>query len=128
MAPLVSERARDCISSIAGAGVEFLEFHKVKSHATFVMNVLACEDVLDLQRSSLEVFMERYVFREDLQDSLPPIFKCPGLWGQIFVTSSFGAMLVENALRGVALKDPEERTMPLILKKARINRFPGLDG
>lgn len=124
--PVVSEQARDLIADLAGGDVELLPFHTVKSKRYFVLNVLRCEDYLDMPRCDFTVCYERFVFRPNLPVSLPPIFKCPGRWGEIFITGRFAEMLVKNNLRGVALADPAESTMPLILAKAEINRYPGL--
>jgi hypothetical protein len=126
MAPVVSERARDLIEDLVGKDVEFLRFHKLESKPYFVMNVLRCEDYLDGDKSDLTEFRERFVFRADLPKSLPPIFKCPSRWSEIFVTAKFAEMILANKLRGAALANPGEPTMPLILAKIEINRYPGL--
>lgn len=126
MAPVVSERARELIEDLVGNDVEFLRFHKLKNKPYFVMNVLRCEDYLDRIKSDLSEFRQRFIFKADLPRSLPPIFKCPDRWSEIFVTAEFAELLVTNKLRGAALADPSEMTMPLILANAEINRYPGL--
>lgn len=126
MAPVVSERARDLIEDLAGNDVEFLRFHELKGKPYFVMNVLRCENYLDKEKSVFAEFHERFIFKADLPGDLPPIFKCPGRWSEIFVTAEFAEMIVANRLRGAALADPAETTMPLILANAEINRYPGL--
>lgn len=126
VAPVVSERARDLIEDLVGDDVEFLRFHKLKGHLCFVMNVLRCEDYLDRGKSDLAEFQERFVFKTDLPKILPPIFKCPEIWGEVFVSSEFAEMMVANKLTGAALADPAEPTFPLVLANAEINRYPGL--
>lgn len=126
MAPVVSQRTRDLILNLAGEDVEFLPFHQLDGKSYFVMNVLRCEDYLDGGRSDLTQFRERFIFRENLPEPIPPIFKCPGQWGSIFVTSVFGEIMVAHKLRGAALADPAEPVMPLILAKRPVNRYPGL--
>lgn len=126
MSPIVSERAADLIDDLAVGDVEFLRFHSLKNKSYFVLNVLRCEDFLDCGKSDFTVANEKFLFRSDLPARLPPIFKCPGQWDQIFVTRNFAEMMVANKLRGAALADPAEPTFPLILSKAEINRYPGL--
>ncbi len=126
MAPVVSERARDLIEDLAGPDVEFLPFHRLKRRPYFAMNVLRCEDYLDMKKSDFTEFQERFIFGPSLPKPPPPIFKCPERWGEIFVSSEFAEMMVTNRLRGAELADPAEPTMPLVLAKADINRYPGL--
>jgi len=90
------------------------------------MNVLRCKDFLDLKKSGLTVARERFEFRIDLPEVLPPIFKCPGRWDEIFVSSEFAEMMVANRLRGAALAHPGEPTFPLVVTNSPINRYPGL--
>lgn len=125
-APVVSKRARDLIEDLVADDVEFLRFHTLKGKPHFVMNVLRCEDYLDIEKSDLTVCGERFIFRSDLPKVLPPIFKCPERWGEIFVSSAFAQMMVTNKLRGAALADPGEPTFPLVLANADVNRYPGL--
>ena len=124
--PVVSARARSLIENLVGRDVEFLPFHELKKKPYFVMNVLRCEDYLDMEKSDFAVFQESFKFKADLPSVLPPVFKCPGRWAEIFVTAEFAEMLVTNKLRGAELADPAEPTMPLILAKAAINRYPGV--
>jgi hypothetical protein len=77
-APAVSERARDLIVELAREDVEFLPFHEIKKQRYFVMNVLRCEDYLDVGKSEFTDFHERFIFKSNLPRVLPPIFKCPG--------------------------------------------------
>ena len=123
--PVVSERARDLVEQLAGADVEFLPFHPLKAKPYFVLNVVRCLDWLDPEHSDLGI-AGRFAFRKDLPLDEYPIFKCTGLWDEIFVTSRFGEMMVANALRGASLADPAEPTFRLLLAKAEVNRFPGL--
>jgi hypothetical protein len=127
MSPVISERAADLIDDLAVGDVEFLRFHALKNKPYFVLNVLRCEDFLDYERSDLTVPNERFVFKADLPARLPPIFKCPGRWSEIFVNREFADIMVANKLRGAALADPAEPTFPLILAKAPVNRYPGLE-
>jgi hypothetical protein len=127
MAPVVSERAAELIADLVGEDVELLRFHKLKAKPYFVMNVLRCEDYLDKQKSDFTEPSESFVFRSDIPTTLPPIFKCPGRWDEVFVTRDFAEMMVANKLRGAALADPAEPTFPLILAKASVNRYPGLE-
>lgn len=126
MAPAVSERAAELITELAGEDVEFLPFHEIKSKRYLIMNVLRCENYLDMDRSDFTQFEERFIFRADIPKAIPPIFKCKNRWSEIFVSSAFGEMLIRNSLRGAALANPEEATMPLILEGESANRFPGL--
>lgn len=125
-APVVSQRTRELVHNLAGEDVEFLVFHELDGRPYFVMNVLRCKDYLDARRSDLTQFRERFIFREDLPESMPPMFKCPGQWDSVFVTSAFGELMVTHKLRGAALADPAEPLMPLILAKQPVNRYPGL--
>lgn len=126
-APVVSQRTQGLVHDLAGEDVEFLPFHELDGKPYFAMNVLRCEDYLDREGSDLTHFVrERFVFQRDLPEGIPPIFKCPGQWDCIFVTSAFGELMVAHKLRGAALADPAEPLMPLILAKRSANRYPGL--
>jgi hypothetical protein len=125
-APVVSQRTRELVHNLVDEDVEFLPFHELDGKPYSVMNVLRCEDYLDMERSDLTQFRERFVFGGKLPDRIPPIFKCPGQWNYVFVTSAFGELMVTHKLRGAALADPTEPLMPLILAKRSINRYPGL--
>ena len=126
MAPTVSERAMIAIKTVASSDLEFLPFHKIDDVQYFVMNVLRCEECVDYEKSDLSLFSERIFFQSDIVEGLPPIFKCPSLWGEIFVTAKFGEMMVANGLRGAALANPSEPALPLILRNAELNCYPGL--
>jgi hypothetical protein len=125
-APTVSERSRSLISELAGSDVEFLSFHMMKNIRYYVLNVLRCENYLDLRRSKLDTISSIYTFKKGIPQRLPPIFKCKGELDEVFVSSEFAEMMVANRLRGASLADPAEPTFPLILRKAEINRYPGL--
>ena len=123
---VVNERARDEIKGLDPEAVEFLPFHNLGRHRTYVANVVRCEDYLDHGGSDLNGSNPRYVFRRDLPQTLPAIFKCKDASNDVFVTAAFGNMIVHAALRGAALADPAERPFPLILARADMNRFPGV--
>lgn len=125
-APVVSLRTRELVHDLAGEDVEFLPFHELNEKPYFVMNVLRIEDYLDMEESDFKQFRERFVFRDNLPERIPPIFKCPGQWNSIFVTSAVGGLMVTHKLRGAALADPAEPLMPLILAKRPTNRYLGL--
>jgi hypothetical protein len=125
-APVVSLRTRELVHNLVGEDVEFLPFHELDEKPYFVMNVLECQDYLDMEESDFKQFRERFVFRHNLPERIPPIFKCPGQWASIFVTSAIGELMVAHKLRGAGLADPAEPLMPLILAKRPTNRYPGL--
>ena len=124
MAPVLSEKAVLSLSNLVGSDVEFLSFHNLSDRRYFVMNVLQCEDYLDLDRSDLTPLMESYVLKKNIPDDLPPIFKCKGQRGTIFVTSPFAEVMANNDLRGASLADPAQRIVEAVLAGRVINRYP----
>ena len=51
--PLLSKRAVDLLCAVAPECAEYRHFTAIRGHAYYVVNVLAQEDILDLDRSEL---------------------------------------------------------------------------
>lgn len=125
---LVSQRAKDMIASLDENAVEFLPFGSLKGQDLFAANVLRTEDYLDFDRTE---FMsganipERIIWRGDLPDDLPPIFKVKG-GAATYVTEPFGRMVVKLGLTGLRLADPSNCRLEQITNGETVNAFPGL--
>ena len=126
-APIVSERAKSCISELVGNDVEFLPFHGLKGKPYYAMNVLRCEDYLDLNKIDTTSYTHKFFFRRNIPNILPLIFKCPGFRHQIFVTKPFADMMVVQQLRGAELADPARSYLYDYMARRETNCYPGIN-
>jgi len=130
--PVVSERAKSVLQSLVGEDVQFLRFHDLRGKPYYAMNVLRIEDYLDNERSAgqrrpdgtLFVY-HRYVFKDNLPDDLPPIFKVTPS-SAVFISRRFAEAIVENRLTGACLQDPGKSGITLIASGQPLNVYPGL--
>ena len=122
-APVVTEKARSVISEV-DSGVEFLDFHPIRGHPTFVMNVRTCIDAIDSIASKPDE--DRFVLDERKLAGGPNIFKCKGVWNEIFVSDVFARAAAGNSLSGIGLLRPERPTLRLIVSNEELNEYPGL--
>ncbi|WP_266184236.1 imm11 family protein [Dyella humicola] len=130
--PVVSQRAMELLKPVVDGGVQFLRFHDLRGKPYYAMNVLRVEDYLDDARSVSSITQDgiRYnyrshVFKDDLPESLPPIFKTRGS-SLVFVTQSFVDVIIANNLTGVCLQDPKEDGISLAARGLPLNAYPGL--
>jgi hypothetical protein len=132
-APIVSERARDVLEPIVGDAVQFVRFHELRGKPYYGINVLRVErSYLDVERSKCNprkngeiAVCLQYVFRDDLPDELPAIFKIHPE-SSVFVTRRFAEAVVEHKLTGFCLQDPGKNALTLISKGQPLNAYPGL--
>jgi len=99
-APLVSERAKDCLSGLCEADVEFLPFHKAKGKNIYAMNVLSTDS-------------KRAVFKQTPKSV-------------VLVDERFGAIMRDNRLTGAELADPNDDVDRKVAMGETVNAFPGL--
>lgn len=101
-APVISEKATDLLYPICQDLVEFLPFHQIREKKYFAVNVLS-------------------------RDSRKAVFKKSPL-SAVFVRDSFGEILRDNGLTGVALADPSDNIGKKIVRGEHVNCFPGVLG
>ena len=132
-APVISDRARKIFEPIVGDSVQFVRFHDLHGKPYFGMNVLRVEaKFLDTERSRCDrqpngeiAYCSRYVFRSDLPDELPPVFKISS-GSDVFVTSQFAREVTKHGLTGFCLQDPGENAFELMANDRPLNAYPGL--
>lgn len=130
---IVSARAREVFEPLVGNNVQFMRFHDLHGRPYFAMNVLRVEkDYLDHERSECMPSSDgevagcyRYVFKDNLPDELPLIFKTHP-HSNIFVTQKFAEAIVDNKLTGFCLQDPSKNAIRLMAKGLPLNAYPGL--
>lgn len=125
-APVISEDVVAAIEPLVSGEVEFLRFRKMKQVQYYALNVLRCENCLDVARSTLAPLDERFFFDPRALDTEALIFKVPDRWNEIFVTDAFGRMLAEHGFSGAALAYPEEPIFPFVRAGKSANRYPGI--
>jgi hypothetical protein len=130
--PVVSQRAMESLKPVVTDNVQFLRFHDLRGKPYYAMNVLRVEDYLDNARSVSAITPDgtRYnyrshVFKDDLPELLPPIFKARGS-SLVLVTQSFVDVIIANKLTGVCLQDPKESGISLAARGLPLNAYPGL--
>ena len=130
--PVVSQRAMESLKPVVNGDVQFLRFHDLRGKPYYAMNILRVENYLDEGRSVSSVAQDgtRYnyrshVFKDDLPESLPPIFKARGS-SLVLVTQSFVDVIIANNLTGVCLQDPKESGISLAAWGLPLNVYPGL--
>lgn len=130
--PIVSERARAVFEPLVGDDVQFLRFHDLRGKPYYAMNVLRMEDYMDDALSAGQrgtngklFTYHRYVFKHNLPDDLPPIFKVTPM-SEVFVTRRFAEAIVANKLTGACLQDPSKSGITLIASGQPLNAYPGL--
>lgn len=133
-APVISDRARCVLEPLVGAAVQFLPFHSLKGKPYYAMNVLEVQHgLLNLVKSDIDRFttdgsimaINRAVFRHPLPLGLPPIFKLGEGTGDIFVTTEFAKLVVQQQLTGVSLLSPAQDPLILSLGREPLNAYPG---
>lgn len=132
-APIVSERAYALLQSVVGNDVQFVRFHDLRGKPYYGMNVLRVEkSFLDVRRSDCDhrpdgdvAICSRYVFKENLLDRLPPIFKIHPT-SSVFVARRFAEAIIGNRLTGFCLQDPGQDAIRLMAKGVPLNAYPGL--
>lgn len=127
--PLLSTKAVQLFGEIAPGCAEFKEFVSIRGRMYFVMNVLATEDILDLERSEITHSMDgrrcsvkRYVFKTD--DVTSPVFKLANMAdGPIFVKWSLAQATRDAGLLGFEFRDPAVNETALLFSGANANAF-----
>lgn len=138
-APVVSEKAMRALAPDLNEFVQFLPFHEIKGKKFYAMNVLHVEnDLLDLNKSEIlfgsdelkrVLSLDRVTFASPLPGNLPPIFKVSvrgQVLGDIFVTRTFADLAIEHKLTGIALADPYQNPLKMVLAKMSMNVVPGV--
>lgn len=128
--PLLSKRAVDLFNEVAPGCAEYGKFVSIRGELYSVINVLATEDLLDLERSEVTRSIDggirsvtRYVFKAD---HVPrPVFKLSNLLdGPIFVTRGLAEATRNADLLGFQFRDPAVNETALLFSGADVNAFP----
>lgn len=128
--PLLSTRAVELFKEFAPGCAEYKEFVTIRGELYCVVNVLAQEDILDLDRSELMLSVDggirsvkRYIFNADHVQS--PIFKISNMLdGPIFVTRGLAQATVDAGLLGFEFRDPSVNETALLFRGVDVNAFP----
>lgn len=127
--PVVSEKAKEALSSLIGPYVQFLPLIKLKKQY-YAMNVIHLVDCLDEETSRVTYRDDGTIlnvyecfFKEDRLIEVP-IFKLPNYTNSVFVTRSFVDCVIDNRLRGAQFQDPSQDYFGLIMQGKPINCVP----
>jgi hypothetical protein len=114
-APVVSEKAKNCLKDCLGDRVEFLPLIHIKNKQLFAINVLNFIDCLDVNQSDVAYSSEdpariitvyRYVFDPSKIPADPVIFKVPQDGNHTFISRTVVDIIVANQLTGSVLVKP----------------------
>ena len=128
---LLSEKAVHVFKEVAHGCAEFREFVSIRGNPYYVLNVLATENILDLDKSELVRAADgsvhsirRYIFTNS--HASHPIFKLINvLDGPIFVTHAFARTIVDAGLLGFEFRDPAVNETSLLFSGANVNVLSG---
>jgi hypothetical protein len=130
--PLLSERAVDLFRAVAPHCAEYRQFMSIRGHPFYVVNVLAQEDIVDIDRSELTRMGEgrmrsirSYAFKTSHVSN--QVFKLPGFFdGPVFVTRRVAQAVVEAGLNGFQFRDPAVSETAQLFAGKDVNAFPGV--
>ena len=128
-APVISEKAKLALEPILNGYAQFLPFLDIKGKKFYAMNVTHVEThLLDIEKSvilystaepKVALMLKQAYFVEPLPSNLPPIFKITistdDVLGEIFVTKKFAEIMIERKLTGLALADPQQNGLKLLM-------------
>lgn len=128
--PLLSKRAVELFNEVAPGCAEYREFVSIRGELYSVVNVLATEDILDVERSEVTrsidggiISVKRFVFNADHEPR--PVFKLSNLLdGPIFVTRRLAQATRDAGLLGFQFRDPAVNETALLFSGADVNAFP----
>jgi hypothetical protein len=131
--PVVSEHARDVLSSLLRGHAEFLPLLTLRRRAFFVLNVTRRIDCLNEQRSDVVYYpdapsriMNAHSFRFHTDRLEPvPAFVCSSYPRPTFVTKPFVELVVRERLRGFQFADPKADPFRAILAGVSANVVAG---
>jgi hypothetical protein len=133
-APVVSERARNCLSPLISPYCEFLDLLAIKGRTYYAINVLSIIDCMDMQNSDVRYVdkeqkiirrIVRFKFIEDRVPSSIPILKVKQA-NKVFVNQDFVDCVVTNKLGGASFNDPSEDNVILSALHGSTNIVEGL--
>ena len=121
-APVVSQRAMDCLKPMLGDKVEFLPLITVKKVRLYAINVLSVINCLDIHRSTVDFSSDgfigslaRLVFYDSKFTVDPVIFKIPQSRNHVFVSESVSGLIIANRLSGCVLIKPSANPFARLL-------------
>lgn len=128
--PLLSKKAVELFRDVAPDCAEYREFVSIRGELYCAVNVLAKEDILDLDRSEVTHLVDgtirsvkRYVFKSDHVEC--PVFKLANMLdGPIFVTRRLAQATLDAGLLGFQFRDPAVNETALLFSGADVNAFP----
>ncbi len=128
--PLLSEKAVQLFEQAAPGCAEYREFLSLRGRRYYVLNVLALEDTLDMERSEISRYedgriraVRRYYF--DFTSYPKPIFKLANVRdGTVFVSNAFARAILDAGLLGFEFRDPAVNETALLFRGDHVGVMP----
>lgn len=127
--PLLSVEAVKLFEEIAPGCAEYMECLTIKGNPYYVINVLATEDILDVENSEVSLttdgnirLVRRFVFNNHVPG---PLFKLSNLLGgPIFITRCLAKEILAAGLLGFEFRDPAVNETALLFHGINVGVRP----
>ena len=127
--PLLSHKAVNLFEEIAPGCAEYKECLRIEGNPYYVINVLAAQDILDIENSEVSLttdgnirLVKRFVFRNHVSS---PLFKLSILLdGPIFITRRLAQEILAAGLLGFEFRDPGVNETSLLFHGANAGVCP----